>query len=72
MAFRILLVAIIATATASCSFLRSRQAPDSMSASAGATAPLPAPKLAAKREIYETDCSKPVAFDEGQGNLRCK
>ena len=37
------------------------------SASSGASKP---PAMEAKRKIAAQDCSKPVAFDEG--NLRCK
>lgn len=51
--------------------MRSRPTSEYMSASGGQTAPTPVSKLAAKRKVYEADCSKPVDFDQGQGNLRC-
>jgi hypothetical protein len=40
-------------------------------ASGGSTAPTAyAPQLDSKRKVVEQDCSKPVAFAEG--NLRCR
>jgi len=68
------LIAVVVAASG-CSTIekwRNSAAPKSRaveSASAGATGPVP--KMVAKRQVTEVDCSKPVDLNY-TGNLRCK
>jgi hypothetical protein len=75
MAYRIALALVLLIAASGCSSIekwRDSAAPKSRtveSASAGATGPVP--KIAARRQVTEVDCTKPVDVSYS-GNLRCK
>jgi hypothetical protein len=72
MAYRIALALLVLAAAAACTSTGSRNSAYTRdgyveSASSGASKP---PAMERTRKIAAQDCSKPVAFDEG--NLRCK